>query len=101
MSTEAIENPTPTESKWVKDTRTRMRVFNGDIFDIIHERYAKDNKEWHDEYLAYNFIHLNSLAYFDDEISNDEYQKWIKEYDTNLAKLVTKEQTNKKAFPED
>lgn len=101
MSIKTLDNLVLLESMWVKDTSTRMRVFNGQIFDVIHERYSAGNKERHNEFLAYNFNRLNTLAYFDDEITNEEFQLWINKYDSNMVLLAEKERTDKKAFPED
>ena len=101
MSIKTLDNLVLLESMWVKDTSTRMRVFNGQIFEDILNKYSKDNKDWCDEYLAYNFNRLNTLAYFDDEITNEEFQLWINEYDGNVVLLAEKERTDKKAFPED
>ena len=73
-----------------------MRVFNGDLFDTIYERYSKANKEWHDKFLEYNFNHLNTLAYFDDSVGHDEYFDFVAKYESNMNKLQAKELKDKK-----
>ena len=90
------------KSKWVKDMNTRMRVFNTQIFEVIYKRYSKDNKEWHDAYLNYNFNHLLKRIDEDEDeenITDKEFHDFLNQYELNLEKLKAKELTDKKAFP--
>lgn len=87
------------KSKWVKDLRTRMRVFNGQIFDGIFAKHCKDNAEMNYNYLQKNYDRLESKAYFDESVDNEEFYNFCDTYDLNLDKLKKKELIDKKAFP--
>ena len=94
-----FEIPEVTESRWIKDIKTRMRVFNGQIFDAVYKKYGKDNKEWHLAYLEKNFNHLLSKILKDRSIGYKEFDNFCEQYDANLDKLADKENNDKKAFP--
>ena len=78
------------KSRWVKNISTRMRVFNTQIFDNVYEGFNKENAEMVFTYMYKNVSHLNSIAYFEDNIDNDEYISWIKQFEFNVIELEYK-----------
>ena len=90
MSDKEMDVHYESKSRWVKDMRTRMRVFNGQIFDNIFARHAKDIADMHYAYLTYNFNRLVEKALRDDSISPKEYSDFVEQYEENLQKLYHK-----------
>ena len=88
------------KSKWVKDLRTRMKVFNSQIFDSIFAKHCKNNAEMNYNYLQKNYDRLEGKAYFDESVDNEEFYNFCDTYDLNLDKLKKKELIDKKAFPD-
>ncbi|MCK5520335.1 MAG: hypothetical protein KAI81_04420 [Candidatus Marinimicrobia bacterium] len=85
-----LESQPQTESRWVKSILTRMRVFNTQIFDNVYDGLTPDNAEMVYKYMNKNFLHLNSLAYFDDDIDAADYIEWIRKFELNIIELEYK-----------
>ena len=96
-----FEIPKGIKSKWVKDIKTRMRVFNSQIFDGVYAHHNKDNAEMNRIYLEKNFTHLEQKAWDDDSINILEFDDFCEQYEANLNKLKEKELTDRKAFPKE
>lgn len=78
------------ESKWVKSLKTRMRVFNTQIFANVLEGHCKDNAEMNYAYMAKNFLKLRNMAILDESITDNEYYAFVKQYNNNFEELVVK-----------
>lgn len=85
-----IETPAIRKSKWVKDLRTRMRVFNTQIFQNVYEGHAKDNAEMNYQFMTKTFNKLKEKAAVDDDITEFEYIQFDEQYNINFGKLLTK-----------
>ena len=78
------------KSRWVKNMSTRMRVFNGQIFDDLFEGHCKENSHMNYAYMEKTFNKLHVDAYFDETISHREYYDFCDQFEVNRDKLYAK-----------